>query len=537
MFKQLFERFGFFSHEKLDSKKEVEPNIKNIIEPDTTQIVDDLPIGYYHTSMGSYGISRKDGNQEEIIKSLIQRYRRMEMIDTVDEAIDIIIDEMIIPDEGGDVINIELKKCELPEGVKDKIIASFDKILFLLNFSKDSRDICRKWYVDGRIHYNVVIEKERPAKGIKKLVYIDAMDVFPHREMAQDPNKYRYFYNVFNRDMNKNVDTHPDFVAYCGSGKFDRLDGVNPVELSYLHKAFKPMNRLTNIEDSIVIYRLIRASDRRVFTVNTGMLNKKSSEEYMQKLINKFKNKLVYNVETGEVDTYKNIHSMVEDFWFAENSQGKGTKLSVIEGGQGLKELDDLYYFKDAFYDALKIPQSRRNLERDREKGMYSTTTEIERDEITFHKMIKGIRKQFSQLFIEILRRELTWTKVLSNSDFDKIKNNIEFTYNNDNLYEEMKESAIMNSRITNLQMIEPYIGRFYTNDEIAYQILKFSEDEWKEKQKDFKKNKKLYDTMSNEEEKFSNFGNQNQKEKSQDKEEDSLIDKEDEEENKKEEE
>lgn len=535
MFKGLFERFGMFTRRQIDSKQEVEKSVKTVIDQKTTQVVDDLPVGYYQTSMDSYGIGRGLKNQEEIIKSLLRRYRKMELIEEVDEAIDIIINEMIVPDEDENIVSINLKNCELPDNVEKKMVDTFDRVLNLLNFNKEAYDICRKWYIDGRIHFNVVVDKERQSKGIQNLIYVDAMDVFLVRE-TKNMNEYRYFYNVYNRDENEKPEVHPDFIVYCGSGKYDRVDHVTPIEVSYLHKAFKPMNHLKNVEDSIVIARLIRASDKRVFTVNTGMLNKKAAEEYMQKLINKFKNKLVYNVDTGEVDAYKNVHSMVEDFWFAENTQGKGTKLDIIEGMKGLNELDDLYYYKDSFYDALKIPQSRRNLDRERERAMFSTTAEIERDEIIFHKMIRRLRKQFSQVFIEILRRELIWTKVLNKKDFDKIKNSIQFVFNNDNLYEEMKESAILQNRITNLQMVEPYIGRYYTNDEIAYQVLKFTEDEWKEKQKDFKKNKKLYDTMGGEEESFSSFGNQKQEKQVQDKEEDSLIDKdeEDEEEKKK---
>lgn len=495
MFEKLYE--WVFSHEKVKTSKEIEPETKELKEPKTTQIADDLPIGFYAACVDSYGIGKnKTTDQEEIIKSLITRYRKMELVAEVDDAVDTIINEMIVPDEDSNVnVEIDLKMCELADSIKTKITESFKKILNLLNFNKDSYDIVRKWYVDGRIYFNIVVEEEKLNKGIKKLIYIDALDIFLNRKIITQ-NKYNYFYKYIDRDENKTYEVHTDLIAYAGSNKFDRIDGVNPVEISYLHRAFKPFNNLKNIEDSIVIYRLIRATEKRRFTVNTGMLNKTAAEEYMQKLINKFKNRLIYNSETGEVNVYKLNHSMIEDFWFAENAQGKGIKVDILEGGKGLTELDDLYYFKDAFYDSLKIPESRRNLDRERERAMFSTSSEISRDEIIFFKMIQRLRKQFSQLFIEFLKRDLIWTKILNKQEFDKIKNSINFIYNNDNMYEEIKQSTVLNNRLNNLILIQPYIGKYFTNDEIAYNILKFTEEEWKEKQKDFKKNKKIYDKM-----------------------------------------
>jgi hypothetical protein len=491
---KLFE--WFFTHKKVEAKQEIEPQIKNVIDDKTTQVVDDLPVGYYQASMDSYGVGRTVTNQEEVIKSIITKYRRMEMVYEVDDAVNTIVNEFIVPDvDGNAIVNIDLKNCEIPDGLKDKIIKAFEKILNKLNFNKEAYDIVRKWYVDGRIHYNIVIDKENQKKGIQKLIYVDGMDIFLQKEMKK-PNEYKYYYKFYNRDTKQNYEIHPDIIVYCGSNKFDRIDGVNPVEVSYLHKAFKPMNNLKNIEDSIVIYRLVRASEKRVFTVNTGMLNKQAAEEYMRKLVDKFKNRLVYDTASGEVIVYKDNHSMVEDFWFAENAQGKGTKVSILEGGKGLKDLDDLYYFADKFYDALQIPQSRRNTEKNQDMSMFSTNAEIHRDEIIFFKMIQRMRKQFSNLFLELLKRELIWTKVMDKNDFNDLKSNIFFNFNNDNLYEEMKETAIMNSRLNTLTMIQPYIGKYFTDYEIAYNVLKFSEEEWDEKQKDFKKNKAKYDKL-----------------------------------------
>jgi hypothetical protein len=473
---------------------EITPAEEKIIDEKTTQFAEELPLGLNDVSYASYDFPlTQDINR---LREWLLQYRRFEFVPQVNEAIDNIVNEMVITNSDDEIVKINLVKCEdVSDKIKEKIEDAFKKILRLLKFNKHAYDIVRKWYVDGRIFYNVVVNPQKLSDGILKLIYIDAEKIQLFRDpRIHDTNTRKIFYRYENKESNQVFEIHPDLVVYSGSGFFDRLLNL---EVSYIHKAIKFINNLRNIEDAIVIYRIVRSSEKLVFTVNTGTLPKTKAEEYIKSMSAKIRNKFVYNTNTGEVQTDKNTMLIQENFWFPQNAEGKGTTVSTLEGGKTLGELDDLYYFENKLWEALKIPKSRRSS--NQERSIYNTGREIERDEIQFYKFILMLRNNFSVLFNELIKRELIWTKVISENEWNEIEDNIKYEYTNDNLYTEIKESELMQMRLQNLQSVNEYVGRYYTQDEIAINILKMTEDEWKKKQKKLGKDRAAIAKINNE--------------------------------------
>lgn len=481
--KKLFE-WTSFQKEIRPIKKEVEPSEKTVITGEDTRFVDEyLPSGFYNTTsaFGSYTYAKESSK----IKEWINKYRQYELISDVDKGIDIIINEMVIPDTDKNIVSINLNDCDISDSIKKNIEEKFNKILKLLKFKKEGYDVLRRWYVDGRCYYNIVVDKNNLKQGIKELIPVDSMFIILIKEENSVTNLQNYYYYYDDEKKGIQWKVAPDLVAKVTSGIFDRLDCI---EVSNLHKAVKPINNLRNIEDSIVIRTLLNSIEKRVFTVQTGMMNKTKSEAYIKGLIDRFRNKLKYNTITGEVQNEKKTQTIVEDYWFAENSEGKGTKVSTLDVGKTLGELTELFYFRNILWDSMNIPQSRRPTAEERK--IYSTGREIERDEIEFHKFICGRQTKFSELFTTLLKRELVWTNIMSLNDFEKIEYDIDYIWNTDNLYNEMKETELLNMRLEVLNNVSQYIGDYFTKDDVALNILKFNKSDWDKKQKQLSKDK-----------------------------------------------
>jgi hypothetical protein len=467
----LFE--DFFN--KITLKKEI------IVEPrpisdkiKTTEFTEEMPMGAY-LNVFDYQVEDAKVISEQMH---IRNYRLVSNYPEVDDGINEIVNEAITSDTEDKIVRLELKGIDLEESIKKKIIDEFDAILDLLDFEKKAGDIFVSWYIDGRIYYEIVIDKEDQKKGILKLNRIDPLNI---KKIWQRKEK-KFVYEYENPLTKEKFPAVPlDLVAYAGSGYYDKM---NNFEISYIHKALKSINNLRLIEDAIVIYRIIRAPEKRVFSIDTGNLPKTKAEEYIKELIQKFQNKITYDTNTGKITSQKNVMAMVEDFYLAKSASGQGSTITALQGGQNLGELDDLYYFILKVWKALRIPESRREA---KERSMIEvgrSTTSIERDEVKFAKFIAKLRNQFSNLFTELLKRQLIWKNIVSEDKIDKIARKFRYIYTVDNYYAEIKETEMLKMRLELLSQVNEYVGRFFDEDFIALNILKMSEDEWAERKK-----------------------------------------------------
>ena len=457
-------------------------------------------VDHYATSgfFGSYV------DLEGVFKSefdLIKRYREMSLHPEVDSAIEDIVNEAIVSDTNDSPVEIELSNLNASDGIKTKIRKEFKYILDLLDFDKKSHEIYRNWYVDGRIYYHKIIDMKNPQEGIKELRYIDAMKMRYIRQQKKKPGENQTLNNqlrglkdpmeydfpkieeffIYNPKSGNSAGTTSaiqsggsqgikiakDAITYCTSGLVDRNKGIT---LSYLHKAIKALNQLRMIEDSLVIYRLSRAPERRIFYIDVGNLPKVKAEQYLRDVMNRYRNKLVYDANTGEIRDDKKYMSMLEDFWLPRREGGRGTEISTLPGGQNLGEITDIEYFKKKLYRALNVPPSRM----DGEGGFnLGRSSEILRDELKFTKFVGRLRKRFSGMFNDMLKTQLILKNVVTPDDWEIMSEHIQYDFLYDNHFSELKETELMNERLTLLQTAEPYIGKYYSQDYVRRQILR----------------------------------------------------------------
>ena len=435
---------------------------------------------------------------------LIKRYREMALQPECDSAIEDIIHEAIVSDTNDQPVQVELSNLNASDGIKKKIRDEFKFILDLLDFDKKAHEIYRNWYVDGRIYYHKIIDLKNPHEGIKELRYIDAMKMrYIRQEKKQDPNRNptspvvqananpmdyawpeleEYFiYNPKSQYPTGNINATgasagikiaKDAITYCTSGLVDRNKGNT---LSYLHKAIKSLNQLRMIEDSLVIYRLSRAPERRIFYIDVGNLPKVKAEQYLRDVMMRYRNKLVYDANTGEVRDDKKYMAMLEDFWLPRREGGRGTEISTLPGGQNLGEITDIEYFKKKLYRSLNVPPSRM----DGEGGFnLGRSSEILRDELKFTKFVARLRKRFSKMFDDILRTQLILKNICTPEDWEIMSEHIQYDFLYDNHFSELKDSELLNERITTLQAAEPYVGRYFSQDYVRRQILRQTDEE-----------------------------------------------------------
>ena len=428
---------------------------------------------------------------------LIRRYREMALHPEVDSAIEDIVNEAIVSDLNDSPVEIELSNLNASEGIKKILRDEFKTIKDLLDFDKKSHEIYRNWYVDGRLYYHKVIDLKSPEEGIKELRYIDAakMKFVRHaKKQAKDLGVQARVKELTSQDMafpeieeyfvytpkanyptgnpaaagdQKGVKFSKDSITYCTSGLVDRNKGST---LSYLHKSIKALNQLRMIEDSLVIYRLSRAPERRIFYIDVGNLPKVKAEQYLRDVMSRYRNKLVYNANTGEIRDDKKMMSMMEDFWLPRREGGRGTEITTLPGGQNLGELTDVEYFKKKLYKALNVPISR--IEGDGGFNL-GRSSEILRDELKFSKFVGRLRKRFSVMFLDMLKTQLLLKNVVTPEDWETMSEHIQFDFLYDNHFSELKEAELMENRINLATIAEPYVGKYFSQDYVRRKIIR----------------------------------------------------------------
>ena len=422
---------------------------------------------------------------------LISKYRTMAMQPEMENAIDDIINEAIIHDAHKKSVEIELDDLDQPDNVKKIIAAEFDQVLRLLNFQNFGSEIFRRWYVDGKVYYNVVIDDQNPREGIKSLIYIDPRRIRKVRNITKEKNaqgvevitRIDTFYIYNEKTVNNNVQSPQILGSFAGGVKLTEdsvvqvtsglFDPSKSTVLSYLHKAIRPMNQLRFVEDATVIYRVSRAPERRVFYVNVGKMPKLKAEQYLKDIMTKYRNKLSYNASTGEVMDATRHLSMLEDFWMPRNDDGKSTEITTLPAGQNLGQMEDVLYFEKKLYRALGVPISRLEPSQGFSLGRSS---EITRDEVKFDKFINKLRSKFSLLFDELLSRQLVLKGVLTLDEWNDFKEYIKYNFIKDNNFAELKDAELLTNRLTLLATVDSYVGRYFSKRWVQENVLQFDE-------------------------------------------------------------
>jgi len=442
---------------------------------------------------GHYGIYVDlDGSYRSEV-DLITKYRTMSMQPEMDSAIEDIINEAIVHDDRGQIVKIVCEELKQPDRIKKLIRDEFDNILKMLDFGNEGSDIFRRWYIDGRLPYNIVIDQENPRAGIINLIYIDPRRIRKIRALKKEKNQQGinvvvgteefYIYNeklVNNNAQNPQITGNfagsiklaKDSVVYITSGM---MDPAKSTVLSYLHKAIRPMNQLRFVEDATVIYRVSRAPERRVFYVDVGNMPRNKAEQYLKDVMTRFRNKLVYDAATGEVRDDRKHLSMLEDFWMPRRGEGKSTEITTLPAGQNLGEMEDVLYFEKKLYRALNVPVSRLEAQQGFSLGRSS---EITRDELKFDKFIDKLRSRFSTLFDELLERQLALKGICTPEEWHEFKQYIHYDFIKDNNFTELKEAELLQNRMQTLQILDPYIGRFFSERWVKKNVLRLNEDE-----------------------------------------------------------
>ena len=440
---------------------------------------------YYGTYVDLEGAVRNE-------LELITRYREMANHPELEMAIDDIVNEAITHNVTGRTVNIVLDKLKQPETVKKKIIEEFETVLKMLNFGNLSDDLFKRWYIDGRIYYHVVVDESNPKEGIQELRYIDPRKIRKVRELVKgrDPKtganiiqsiaEY-YVYSdkgtttqTYSANVNAGLRIAPDSIINVNSGL---MDAKNTFVISYLHKAIKPLNQLRMVEDAVVIYRLSRAPERRVFYIDVGNLPKGKAEQYLRDVMVKYKNKVVYDSSTGEIRDDRKHMSMLEDFWLPRREGGKGTEITTLPAGQNLGELEDVKYFRQKLLQSLNVPISRLEPQQGGMIGL-GRTTEVTRDEVKFNKFIIRLRNKFSQIFDHALEKQCVLKGICTREEWDQFKEDIYYDYVKDNNFTELRDAELLQSRIQTLTTVDPYVGRYYSAEWVRRNILQQTKEE-----------------------------------------------------------
>ena len=491
-----FSLFGFTISRKSDEENQaVAPSFSPPNNDDGALTI--TSAAYYGTYVDLDGTAK---NEVE----LISRYREMAMQPEIESAIDDIVNEAICQDDDGKNIQIVMDDLNQPEKIKTAIKTEFGNIIRMLNYNNMAQDIFRRYYVDGRMYYHIIIDREKPIEGIKELRYIDPRKLRKVREVKKKKdertgveamhviNEY-YIYNdkvVTGSSSNfgpVGVRITTDSIISVVSGL---MDSRRAVVLSYLHKAIKPLNQLRMIEDATVIYRISRAPERRIFYIDVGNLPKLKAEQYLRDIMVKYKNKLVYDANTGEVRDDRKFLSMMEDFWLPRREGGKGTEISTLPGGQNLGELEDVKYFEKKLYKALNVPVSRLNPEN---TGFtLGRTSEITRDELKFAKFVDRLRNKFAEMFDQALRVQCVLKGICTAEEWDEFKEHIYYDFIKDNNFTELKDAELMKERLGLLAAVDPYTGRYYSQAWIQRNVLRMNDDQIKEMQAEIDEEKEM---------------------------------------------
>lgn len=482
--------FGFtFGSEQIDQDK----NVKTFTPPandDGAMNVAALdafgsPMSYV---MDLDGISSNEN-------AVIEKYREVAMIAEVDRAIEEIVSEAIIGDQEGAPVTLNLDDLELSKPVKDRISDSFEHVLNLMHFKTKGYDMFRRWYIDGRINYHIMIDEKRPKRGIVELRYIDPKKIKKVREKIENKgeatrydasallgNQYREYYiytekgteakgSNMNGAQAAGLKIAKESIAHCNSGM---MDPSQKMVISYLHKALRPANNLRMLEDSLVIYRLSRAPERRIFYVDVGNLPKGRAEQYLGQIMNKYKNKMVYDATTGEVKDDRRHLAMTEDYWIPRREGSRGTEIDTLPGGDNLGVTDDVEYFMGKMLKSLNVPMSRIS----DEGNPFEKGTEITRDELRFSRFVSRLRTKFAELFDDVLGKHLVLTGVMTMDMWESIKDDIYYNFKEDNYFAESLQAEVLESRANLAERLQPYVGTMFSKKYIMKEVMKMTDDE-----------------------------------------------------------
>ena len=441
---------------------------------------------------GAYGTYLDMDGAAKNESDLIRKYRQMALFPEAELAVDDIVNEAVVADREQNPVNINLSNVNLSLDIKDKILENFHEVINLLNFNETGYDTFKKWYVDGRIYYHIIIDQSNPKRGILELRPIDALkikkirQIIPPREGYDSPTMPKveeyFMFNEMGIDAKygsssaaNHIKIAPDSIAYCHSGL---LSEDKKLVLSYLHKAIKPLNQLRMIEDAVVIYRISRAPERRIFYIDVGNLPKMKAEQYLRDIMTRYKNKMVYDANSGEVRDDRRHQSMLEDYWLPRREGGRGTEITTLPGGENLGELADIEYFQKKMYKALNVPSSRL----EQESGFtLGRAQEISRDEVKFSRFVERLRGRFNNLFHTCLEKQLILKGILTLNDWRSISKNIHYEWQTDSHFAELKEAEMLQERLNLLQSMnfaDEIVGNFYSKDYIRKRILKQTQEE-----------------------------------------------------------
>ena len=431
---------------------------------------------------------------------LITRYREMSNHPECDMAIDEIVNEAITHDVDGKVMDINLDNLKQPETIKKKIIEEFNNIQKMLNFSNLADDLFKRWYIDGRIYYHVIVNDKAPKEGIKELRYIDPRKIRKVREIQKDRDSKTgaqiiksvaeyYIYNdrgtatqSFTASTNQGLRIAPESIINVNSGL---MDAKNTFVISYLHKAIKALNQLRMIEDAVVIYRLSRAPERRIFYIDVGNLPKGKAEQYMRSIMTQYRNKLVYDANTGEIRDERKHLSMLEDFWLPRREGGKGTEITTLPAGQNLGQMEDVQYFQKKLLQSLNVPISRLDPQQGAGIMGIGKTTEVTRDEVKFNKFINRLRNKFSRIFDDALRVQLALKGICTTEEWDDFKEAIYYDFKKDNNFVEMREAELIRERVLTATQLDPFIGKYYSSKWVKKNVLRMTDEDIEEMEKE----------------------------------------------------
>ena len=481
------EIFGFEIKRKGNEEKA--PSFVAPINDDGAQVVEVGQSGYSiggGYAQGTY-LDMEGGVKSE--QDLILRYRQMSLIPEVDMAIDDIVQEAISSNDLDAQVGINLDATKFSDSIKSKIRDEFSEVLRLLRFNQTSSDIFRKWYVDGRMYFHLLVEPSNPKKGVVGLRMIDPLQIKKVREVLKKKNakgvevidkvKEYYTYNQggFERNQmvgqaNQTLQISPDAIVYTTSGM---MDANRRNIIGYMHKGLKAANQLKMMEDALVIYRISRAPERRIFYIDVGNLPKAKAEQYLADTMTRYKNKLVYNADTGEIRDDRKHMSMLEDFWLPRREGGRGTEITTLPGGQNLGEIEDIIYFQRKLFRSLNVPISRLETEAGFSLGR---TTEISRDEVKFSRFVDRLRMKFSSMFYDILKTQLVLKGIIPIEEWELEKENIRFDYQKDSHFVEMKEAEILRERVASLRELDEFVGKYYSQQWVRKNVLRQSEEE-----------------------------------------------------------
>lgn len=484
------EIFGF----EINKKKLKDQTIGSVVSPPTddgSTVISSSVAAHYGMVVDLEGVIKNEND-------LIKRYREVAQYPDCDAAIEDIINEAIVSESEEPPVTLVMDELKMSESIKTKIRDEFEEILKLYKFDEKGHDIFRNWYIDGRVYYHILLDDKKPKDGIVELRYIDPRKIRKIKNVEKKKNdkgvevvtktEEYYLYNDkgITQATTQGVKLSLDSVIYCPSGL---MDSNTNMMLSHLHKAIKPVNQLKMIEDSLVIYRVSRAPERRIFYIDVGNLPKLKAEQYVNDIMNKFRNKVVYDASTGEIRDNKKHMSMMEDFWMPRREGGKGTEITTLAGGQNLGQIEDINYFQNKLYQSLNVPVSRLQPQQGFSLGR---STEITRDEIKFNKFVTRLRKKFASVFAEALRVQLIAKGIIRADEWDVIAQDIRFDYQMDNHFSELKNNEILQQRVNALQLVEPYIGKFYSIEYIRRHVLMQTEEEIKDIDKQIDDEKEL---------------------------------------------